>query len=123
VDSLARALDLHILASGGGEAFPNAVAETMLSGTPSVVTDVGDCAYLVGGSGWTVPPRNPEAMAEAIRQAHEEWRDDPAKWADRGADARQRIVDNFSIDRMISAYEEVWRSVASGRSQAQPAAA
>jgi glycosyltransferase involved in cell wall biosynthesis len=65
VGELARALDLH-LSSSSAEAFPNVVAETMLSGTPNVVTDVGDSAFIVGKTGWVVPAQDPERMAEGI---------------------------------------------------------
>lgn len=110
IADLARAMDLHILASMGGEAFPNSVAETMLSGTPNAVTDVGDCAFLVGDTGWTVPPRDPESLAEAIFAAYSDWRYDPDAWRARSAAARRRIADNFSMDRMIGTYERIWRA-------------
>ena len=110
IADLARALDLHVLASLGGEAFPNSVAETMLSGTPGAVTDVGDCRYLVGESGWTVPPRDPDALASAICDAYALWRTDPESWQRRSAAARRRIADNFSMHGMIAAYADIWRA-------------
>jgi glycosyltransferase involved in cell wall biosynthesis len=38
IPEIARAIDLHVLASCGAEAFPNVVGETMLSETPNAVT-------------------------------------------------------------------------------------
>ena len=113
IDDIARALDLHVLASRT-EAFPNVVAETMLSGTPNVVTDVGDCAHMVGDSGWIVPPGNPEDLARAIVEAHHEWRNDPELWAARGTAARKRIADNFSLSEMADTYDRVWRTISHG---------
>ena len=107
---LARAIDLHVLASRG-EAFPNVVAETMLSGTPNVATDVGDTALIVGETGWLVPPRAPDRLAEAISGAYREWRDEEARWEERRAAARQRIMDRFTIDRMVDAYHRIWAEV------------
>jgi glycosyltransferase involved in cell wall biosynthesis len=114
VQDLARALDLHVLASCGAEAFPNVVAESMLSGTPNVVTDVGDAAYMVGESGWVAPPRDPERLADAIAEAFHEWKDAPARWSQRRQDARERIAGNFSFESMVEAYRTVWRNVAAG---------
>lgn len=114
IQNIARALDLHVLSSCGAEAFPNAVAETMLSGTPNAVTDIGDCALMVGQTGWVIEPRDAPKLAEAISLAFHEWRDRPALWSDRRNAARARIAENFSFDRMIASYEEVWRKVAEG---------
>jgi glycosyltransferase involved in cell wall biosynthesis len=113
--ALARAFDLHVLTSRT-EAFPNVVAETMLSGVPNVVTDVGDAAIMVGDSGWVVPPENPSRLADAIVGAWGEWKEEPAAWAGRQEAARARIADNFSFEKMVAAYGEVWRKVASGNS-------
>jgi glycosyltransferase involved in cell wall biosynthesis len=111
IGSLARAMDLHVLSSIT-EAFPNAVAETMVSGTPNIVTDVGDAAMIVGQTGWVVSPGDPSKLAEAIEQAYREFRALPGQWAERRAAARSRIVENFSLERMIAAYRAIWQRFA-----------
>jgi glycosyltransferase involved in cell wall biosynthesis len=112
VPQLARAVDLHVLASAGGEGFPNAVAETMVSGTPNIVTDVGDAAMIVGDTGWVVPPGDPCKLAEAIEQAYRELRASPGQWEERRIAARSRIVDNFSLERMVATYRAIWQRFA-----------
>lgn len=111
VPDVARALDLHVLASIGAEGFANSVAETMLSGTPNVATDVGDAALIVGETGWLVPPNDAEALARAIEQAHREWHGARPEWERRRSAARERIAGNFSLEQMVAAYEDVWRQV------------
>jgi glycosyltransferase involved in cell wall biosynthesis len=108
IGSVARAVDLHVLSSTT-EAFPNAVAETMVSGTPNIVTDVGDAAMIVGETGWIVPSGDPYKLAEAIEQAYRELRGSPRKWEERRMAARSRIVDNFSLERMVAAYCAIWQ--------------
>jgi glycosyltransferase involved in cell wall biosynthesis len=111
VPDLARALDLHVLASNS-EGFPNAVAETMLSRTPNVVTDVGDAAFIVGDTAWVVPPRDSKKLANAIEEAFNEWKSHPQKWEHRRAQSEQRISENFSLQQMTNHYEELWAKVA-----------
>jgi glycosyltransferase involved in cell wall biosynthesis len=111
IGDLARAMDLHLLSSTT-EAFPNAIAETMLSGTPNIATDVGDAAMIVGDTGWVVPARDPVKLAEAIEQAYREFRSSPKRWDERRAAARDRIVNNFSLERMVDAYRAIWQRVA-----------
>ena len=84
----------------------------MLSGTPNVVTDVGDSALMVGDSGWVVPVQDPDAMAQAIRGAHSEWARRKPAWQQRRVEARRLIVERFTFDRMAAAYEKVWERVA-----------
>lgn len=107
IPQIMDALDLHVLPSAYGEAFPNVVAEAMACGTPCVVTDVGDAAYIVGDTGWVVPPRDATALAKALALAIDEWADESAR-CERSSRARSRISDNFGIDRMVRAYVAVW---------------
>jgi len=114
IPDLAAGFDLHVLSSSS-EAFPNVVAETMLSGTPNVVTDTGDSAEIVRGYGWKVPPRSSQELAGAITEAWRERSTKPSKWEVRRAEARRHIAENFTFDRMAQAYADVWRKVASDR--------
>lgn len=110
IEVIMRALDVHVLSSAFGEAFPNVVAEAMASGTPPIVTDVGDSRFLVGETGWVVQPRSPDQLASALRQAHGEWLHHKQAWLNRSGKARQRVVENFTISRMVSKYEHAWKS-------------
>jgi len=113
VADVLRALDLHVLSSRS-EAFPNVVAESMLCGVPNVATDVGDSAQMIGETGWVVAPGDADAIADAVEQAQCEWHERPEEWKRRRAAARQRIVDHFTFDRMVQAYEGLWRKLAFG---------
>ena len=101
-------LDLHVLASAYGEAFPNAVAESMAAGTASIVTDVGDSADIVGETGWVVPPRNPTALAamldSVLRLGRKHLR---AK----GWTARERVQTHFSLEKMLNNYGSAYTSL------------
>lgn len=46
-----ESIDFLVMCSRSGEAFPNVVAEAMLAGTPTLVTDVGDALYIQSGFG------------------------------------------------------------------------
>jgi glycosyltransferase involved in cell wall biosynthesis len=78
----------------------------MACGTPCVVTDVGDAAYIVNDTGWVVPPKNPRLLASSIMKAFEELYSD--SWNLRCNASRRRIADNFSVQQMIKNYHMVW---------------
>jgi len=99
-------LDLHVLSSCG-EAFPNVLAEAMACGVPCVATNVGDSVLIVDETGWVVPAKDPQALAESISAALMEMKD-KQQWQKRADSARMRIINHFSIDRMLSAYGEMW---------------
>ena len=102
-----NAIDLHILSSVG-EAFPNTVAEAMACGTPCVVTDVGDAALIVGDTGWVAPPQNPKTLAERIEQGLATLQREGRGTL--GQRCRTRIVENFSLEKMVRAYRTVWET-------------
>lgn len=110
VRELARAMDLHVLSSTT-ESFGNTIAETMLSGTPNVVTDCGGPPAVVGETGWVVQPRDPERLATAIETAWHERKDEPEEWQARRRAARARIAEHFSFNSMAASYEDVWQQV------------
>lgn len=97
-------LDLYVHPSRY-EGMSLAVLQTMASGNPIVTTDVeGMCELIENGEhGWIVPPEDSAALADAIRMAI----DDPVEAQRRGMAARQRAVEHFSEDAMITAWEEI----------------
>ena len=105
IPAVMNALDILVLPSAFGEAFPNVVAEAMACGTPCIVTDVGDSGFIAGESGWVVPPRDPYALALNILTA---LRANSQEFQYRKAIARSRIVQNFSLEKMIAGYSNVW---------------
>lgn len=107
IPSIMNGFDLFVLTSTS-EAFPNVLNEAMACGTPCVTTDVGDAAFIVGDTGWVVPSKNPGAIASAILIAISEWKNNPQAWHKRKQACRQRIVENFSVEKMVSKYNEVW---------------
>ena len=107
IPTIMNSLDLHVLSSSS-EGFPNVLAEAMACNTPCVTTDVGDAALIVGDTGWVVPPKNPQALADAILIALNEQKVDPITWANRKVACRKRIVDNFNIQTMVKRYHRLW---------------
>ena len=115
VAELAASLDIATSCSMA-EAFPNAVGEAMACGVPCVVTDVGDSALLVGNTGRIVPRGNSLALAGAWQALLELG---PEKRRELGEAARNRILEEFSLDQIVKQYDRLYSEVVSGHSQGQ----
>ena len=113
INEVMNGLDVHILSSSYGEGFPNVVAEAMACGTPSVVTDVVDSAYIVGNTGWIVKPNDHTELARIIEKSLNEI--GTTKWNTRCKNARLRIKSKFSINKMIGIYRKIWIKVFKNR--------
>jgi sugar transferase (PEP-CTERM/EpsH1 system associated) len=82
------------------------ILEAMAASLPVVATDVGGNSKLVvnGKTGIVVPPRDPNALAEAIINILS----NPDKAAQMGMYAHKRFTENFSLTHMLEKYENLY---------------
>jgi len=109
IPRLTAALDVASSSSTFGEAFPNVLGEAMACGVPCVATDVGDSAYVIGDTGFIVPPGDPRAMAAGWERLLSMSREERFALSDR---VRERVARNFDIVAVRERYEQVFRSLA-----------
>lgn len=97
-----------VVLSSISEGFPYTVLEAMCSGRPVVATDVGGTAEATGHTGLIVPPKDPQALANAcvtllldtdLRQRL-------------GQEARERVVSRFSWVTSLATMREVYLEAA-----------
>jgi glycosyltransferase involved in cell wall biosynthesis len=94
-----------------GEAFPNVLGEAMACEIPCVVTDVGDCAYIIGDTGRIVT-RSDDAAGLADATASVLAMSSDARKA-LGKKARERVTEHFEIRRVVSMFENFYCKTAS----------
>jgi glycosyltransferase involved in cell wall biosynthesis len=113
--AILAALDVATLSSAFGEGCPNALGEAMACGVPCVATSVGDAAALIGPTGLLVPPRDPQALADAWDALLRLPADERGRL---GIAARARIAAHFElgaiVERYAAVYEELARTIAPG---------
>jgi glycosyltransferase involved in cell wall biosynthesis len=113
VPALMNALDLHVLSSNS-ESQPIAVIEAMACGTPCVVTDVGEAAWIVGDAGWVAPHSNPHALALTIESAINSL--DGKERLEHVTACQERARLYFGLDSMVQKYLSVWKYAANQQS-------
>jgi glycosyltransferase involved in cell wall biosynthesis len=101
-------MDIHVLASHR-EGFPLSPMEAAAMGIPVVATDIRGCRQAVedGVTGLLVPPRDPDALADAIARLAT----DPVQRRRLGQAGRRRAQEAFdhqrSIDLVLATYERL----------------
>ncbi len=111
VPALLSAADIFVNASHW-EGLPLAVLEAMMAGLPVVATAVGDIpSVLPAEAGSLVPPRQPEALADALRPLLE----DAALRARRGRAAREHALRTCSVEAWMLRLRALYEETASGR--------
>ena len=105
-------LDIYVQPS-----YAEGISLTMLEACscalPVVATAVGGNPEIVleGKTGNLVPPRDAQALASAILA---QWEIPEAAYT-MGQSARRRVVECFSLDRMVQEYVELYRDILAGR--------
>jgi glycosyltransferase involved in cell wall biosynthesis len=91
------------------EALPMAILEASAVGVPVVASDVGGVAECIvdGETGYVVPPRDPEALGNAIAKLVF----DPSLRIRMGKAASRLIRERFRDDQMVNATQDVYRDL------------
>lgn len=111
VPRLLRLFDVFALSSQT-EGIPVALLEAMATGLPAVVTDTGGNPEVAveGETAALVPVGAPERLAEALAGLLAE----PGRRRAWGEAARRRVEAEFSLDRMVRAYEAIYDALLRG---------
>jgi len=104
--SLLLQADLGILSSRS-EGLPVALLEYGMAGLPVIVTEVGQCREVVGDFGLLVPPKDPEALAEAITSYFK----NPEKRKKDAFEFQQNILKNYSQKSVLSSLIEFYKKL------------
>jgi glycosyltransferase involved in cell wall biosynthesis len=105
IPDIVAGLDIATLPSAWGEGFPNVLGEAMASGVPCVTTDIGDSAWIVGRVGIVVPPRDAEALADALGRLVALGCEGRRQL---GAAARARVIEHFEVDDIVGRYQGLY---------------
>jgi glycosyltransferase involved in cell wall biosynthesis len=97
---LTASLNIAVSSSAFGEGFPNVVGEAMACAVPVVATDIGDTRWVMGETGRLVPPRDPQALANACLEILE-------SGLTQDLAARERIERHFSLTSVLSQFESL----------------
>ena len=102
------ALDVVVCCSRN-EGTPVALIEACAAGRPVVGTTVGGIPDVIEGgvNGILVPPGDPHALASAISELLA----DPVRRQSMGARGRQRVLERYSADRMVTELKNLYQSL------------
>lgn len=108
-DLLAQA-DALVLSSVW-EGMPNVILEAMAAGLPVVATDVGGVGELVsdGENGFLVPPKDPPALAYAMKRLMELGQEGRRQLGTRG----REIAQEYEIGKIVRKWEKLYEEVLS----------
>ena len=106
VTNILLACDI-LVSSSKNESFPNIICEAMACSIPCVVTNVGDCAEIVGETGIIVSANDADELSSAIMGLINMPLKDRKKL---GENARLRIKNNFSLSLMVEKYNNLYSS-------------
>jgi glycosyltransferase involved in cell wall biosynthesis len=110
---LYRGFDLFVLSSRS-EGTPIALFEAMDAEVPVVATSVGGVPAVVSpAEACLVPPDDPHALAQAIRDAY----DDPEPGRARAASARLRLHTRYAVGPWLDRYDRLYADLAAARAR------
>lgn len=110
MDALYSAADAFVLSSRS-EGLPMVILESMMAGLPVVATKVGGVPDAVGAHALLVDPARPADLAQAMRRLMAE----PDLARNLAAAGKAHVEKSFGVGRMVDAYVEWYRRIATTR--------
>lgn len=109
VPELLRCADTLVLPSET-ESAPLTILEAMSTGLPVIATRVGGVPEIIedGRTGFLVPLKHPEDIAEKILELHA----DRERLRRMGAAAREDVLERYSTEKVVRQYLDVYEQVA-----------
>jgi glycosyltransferase involved in cell wall biosynthesis len=109
VESLVNACDIGMLFSPNGEGLSNSILEYMALGKPVIANNAGGTKEIVenGINGYLVYDESPEEIATLINDLL----NNHDLMKNMGNRSRQKIVTDFSLDRMGKEFEKVYQNL------------
>lgn len=106
VPALMNAADGYVMSSAW-EGMPMVLLEAAATGLPIVATDVGGNHEVVlnGRTGFLVPPKDPQALAQAMLRLMETSEEDRARM---GAAGRAHVMANYTLERVVDMWEALY---------------
>jgi glycosyltransferase involved in cell wall biosynthesis len=107
------ASNLYVQPSISGEGLSKAVPEAMGCNVPAIVTESGGVKELIeeGKTGFVIPVRDPDTMAERIRYCYKH----PAETKAMGNAARARLADKFTVKNSIEGHIRFFEKLIAGK--------
>ena len=103
--------DCFVLPSLYGESITKSVIEAMALKVPALITSIPGNVELLehGVSGWTVPPGDPTALAQAILAIEQQRQDLPAYGQRAQQHLRERLNHHQTVDQVEALYQRLCR--------------
>jgi glycosyltransferase involved in cell wall biosynthesis len=104
-----QSFDISVLPSYASEGIPQFILQSMAAGKPVIGTTVGGIPEVVhdGITGFLVPPKDPAAIASAIRSLIA----DPEKMKAMGEAGRRLVIERHTAGAMLDALESLYAKV------------
>jgi glycosyltransferase involved in cell wall biosynthesis len=109
VPELMGLMDVFALPTFTHEGLPTVICEAMAMEKPVVASDIRGCreAVVNGTTGYIVPPRNPELLAQAIANLLNE----PEKCREMGIAGRKRVETEYDVKLVVQRLAEGYREL------------
>jgi glycosyltransferase involved in cell wall biosynthesis len=108
VNRIMNGLDLLVVSSAYGEAFPMVILEAMGCCLPVVATDLGEVRAILDKYGSVVPTRNASALADSILDVYSNLKEQPNM---HGEVYRQYALKKFGFEKMLNEYNDLYKQI------------